>query len=375
MASGGRRLVRSPFSNLDPNRFSLNFPTFLPDGVMAAPEILDLLVQVRILVGQPFDAQFHMPTAVPASISVDHLAKSYGPVEAVRDVSFELLSGEIFGLLGQNGAGKTTTIECLLGLRQPDAGTIAIQGINVLTEPIRARQCVGAQLQFAALQDKITPGEALQFSASFYPKPANTDNLLTRFDLTTKARAPFDSLSSGQKQRLFLALALVNNPEILILDEPTAGLDPQSRRELHQIIAGFRTAGQTVLLSTHNLEEASSLCDRIGILHEGRIIANATPAALIARSSAIPRVSFRTAQPLDSARVALLPGISNHTQQGNAWQVGTTNVNQTISSLVRELAATGNEMLDLHIQRPTLEDVFIELTGKTWSETKAEKTP
>jgi ABC-2 type transport system ATP-binding protein len=316
-----------------------------------------------------------MPTAVPASISVNNLAKSYGPVEAVRDVCFELHPGEIFGLLGQNGAGKTTTIECLLGLRQPDAGTITIQGINVLTEPIRARQRVGAQLQYAALQHKITPAEALQFSASFYPKPANTDSLLTQFDLTAKARAPFDSLSSGQKQRLFLALALVNNPEILVLDEPTAGLDPQSRRELHQIIAGLRAAGQTVLLSTHNLEEASSLCDQIGILHEGRIIANATPAALIARSSAIPRVSFRTARPLDAVRVATLPGVANHSQQGIGWLVSTSDVNQTINSLVRELTATGNEMLDLHIQRPSLEDVFIELTGKTWSETKAEETP
>jgi ABC-2 type transport system ATP-binding protein len=316
-----------------------------------------------------------MPTAVPVSISVNGLVKHYGAVQALQDVNFEVHPGQIFGLLGQNGAGKTSTIECLLGLRRPDAGNISILGIDVLNEPIRARGRVGAQLQFAALQDKITPREALQFSASFYAEPAKTASLLAQFDLTAKARAPFASLSSGQKQRLFLALALVNNPEILVLDEPTSGLDPQSRRELHQIIAGLRAAGKTVLLSTHNLEEAGSLCDRIGILHEGRIIANATPAALIARSSANPRVSFRTAVPLDPPRVATLPGVANHSPHGNGWLVGTNDLNQTISALVRELASADNELLDLQIQRPTLEDVFIELTGKNWRKNETEEAP
>jgi ABC-2 type transport system ATP-binding protein len=314
-----------------------------------------------------------MPTAVPASISVSNLAKSYGSIQAVQDVSFDLSPGQIFALLGQNGAGKTTTLECLLGLRQPDAGAIAIQGIDSLTEPVRARQRVGAQLQFAALQDKITPSEALQFAASFYAKPADTASLLAQFNLTNKARAPFASLSSGQKQRLFLALALVNDPEILVLDEPTAGLDPHSRRELHQIIAGLRDAGKCVLLSTHNLEEASSLSDQIGILHDGRLIANATPAALIARASANPRVSFRTARPFDPARVAMFAGVSNHSQPSNSWRIDTTDVNQTISVLARELAATNNELLDLQILRPTLEDVFIELTGRTWAQSGTEE--
>ena len=315
-----------------------------------------------------------MPTAAPASISVTQLAKYYGSIKAVKEVSFELQPGEIYGLLGQNGAGKTTTIECILGLRRPDAGAVAIQGVDVLTEPIRARQRVGAQLQCAALQDKITPREALQFFASFYTEPSDTANLLDRFDLTAKARAPFASLSSGQKQRLFLALALVNRPEILVLDEPTAGLDPQSRRELHQIIKELRAAGHAVLISTHNLEEASTLCDRVGILHEGRLIAEAPPSTLIGRSRARPRISFRTAAPLDSERVAKLRSVSNHAPQGNGWQVETTDVNQTISDLVGQVAATGNEMLDVQIQRPTLEDVFIELTGRTWSEVRTEDT-
>jgi ABC-2 type transport system ATP-binding protein len=316
-----------------------------------------------------------MLKAVPASISVDNLAKNYGPVQALSAVSIEIAPGEIYGLLGQNGAGKTTTIECLLGLRTPDSGSIAIQGIDVLTDPTRARHRVGAQLQFAALQDKITPAEALEFFASFHPSPADTAKLLIQFGLTAKARAPFASLSSGQKQRLFLALALVNAPDILILDEPTAGLDPQSRCELHEIIGEFRAAGRTVLLSTHNLEEAGSLCDRVGILHEGRIIASDKPAALIARSHAQPRLSFSTRRPLDLASIAALPGVSNHTQQGNNWQIGTTDVNQTISSLMSKLVATENEMLDLQIQRPTLDDVFIELTGRTWSDETAKGNP
>ena len=313
------------------------------------------------------------PTA-PTRVSVCNLAKRYGPIEAVRDVSFELVPGEIFGLLGQNGAGKTTTIECLLGLRRPDSGSLSIGGIDVLADPVRARQCVGAQLQSAALQDKITPQEALRLYASFYNKPADTNNLLAQFGLTGKAHDPFDSLSGGQKQRLFLALALLNNPEVLILDEPTAGLDPQSRRGLHQIITSLRTAGRTVLLSTHNLEEASMLCDRIGILHEGRLIANATPAELIAQARAHPRVSFRTTQPLGATQVAALPVVTNHAPQGSGWQLVTTDVNRTVSGLVRLMEATGNEMLDLQIQRPTLEDVFIELTGQAWAQTSTEET-
>jgi ABC-2 type transport system ATP-binding protein len=316
-----------------------------------------------------------MPPSVPASVGVSNLGKNYGEIEAVKSVSFELFPGEIFGLLGQNGAGKTTVIECLLGLRQPDAGVVTINGADVATSSAQARLHVGAQLQSAALQDKITPREALRLFASFYPKPADTDHLLAQFDLTGKARAPFDSLSGGQKQRLFLALALVNNPEILILDEPTAGLDPQARRELHGVIATLKSEGKTILLSTHNLEEASAFCDRLGILHQGRMIATSTPAELIARTRTQPRILFRTIHPLDPARAAALPGMTNAKADGARWLMSTTDVNRTIAGLVGELAATGNEMLDLQIQRPTLEDVFIELTGQVWIEAGAEDIP
>ena len=310
-----------------------------------------------------------------AHVNVVNLTKNYGPITAVRELSFELFPGEIFGLLGQNGAGKTTTIECLLGLNTPDAGQITISGIDILTQPTQSRQTVGALLQSSALQDKITPLEALKLFASFYSKPANTAQLLAQFQLTNKAHAPFASLSGGQKQRLFLALALVNNPQILILDEPTAGLDPQARHELHRIIADFKTTGRSVLLSTHNLDEATTLCDRIGILHHGRLIASAPPAELIAKARALPRVSFRTSKPLATAIIATLPGVMNYAPYQSGWQACTSDVNKTISGLTHLLEATNNEMLDLHILRPTLEDVFIELTGRAWAENPTEEKP
>jgi ABC-2 type transport system ATP-binding protein len=217
----------------------------------------------------------------PATVSVHTLSKRYGSVEALRKVSFDVAAGEIFGLLGPNGAGKTTTIECLLALRRPDTGTVTIDGIDALSYPEKARQRTGAHIQSAALQDKITPRQALRLFASFYDRPAKVGELIERFALAEKADAPFETLSSGQRQRIFLALAFVGNPTLVVLDEPTTGLDPLARRELHQVIRDMRTDGKTVLLSTHNLEEAHALCDRVAILHEGRIIAMDEPDALI----------------------------------------------------------------------------------------------
>lgn len=309
-----------------------------------------------------------------ASIRVRDLTKRYGPVAAVTGVSFEVAPGEIFGLLGLNGAGKTTILECLLGLREPDTGSITLAGLDARAQPREARRQVGAQLQFAALQDKITPRQALGLFGSFYPEAAQPAELLGQFNLSAKADAPFDSLSGGQRQRLFLALAFVNNPQVLVLDEPTAGLDPGSRRELHRLINGLKSAGRTVLLSTHYLEEAHLLCDRIGILHEGRLVATATPSALIAGARAVPRLTFRTARPLDAALIATLPGVVSHEVRGDGWSLSTREVNRSISGLVQKLEANGNEMLDLQIHRPSLEDVFMELTGQTWTDSRREES-
>ncbi len=309
-----------------------------------------------------------MPESPPARISVRDLAKRYGAVEAIRGVTFEVVEGEIFGLLGPNGAGKTTTLECLLGLRRPDAGTVILDGVDALAHPEQAKERVGAQLQAATLQDKITPRQALRLFAAFYREPAPVDDLIARFALGAKADAPFETLSSGQRQRLFLALAFVNHPRLLILDEPTAGLDPLARRELHRIIVDLRATGRTVLLSTHDLEEARQLCDRLGILHEGRLIAVARPAELVAAAGAAPKLAVRTARRLMLERVQAWPAVTAAEPRDDGWLIATTDVTRTIIGLVRELETGGDELLDLQIHRPSLEDAFIELTGRPWGD-------
>ena len=316
-----------------------------------------------------------MPPPGPASVCVRELTMNYGPVAAVRGISFTVEPGEIFGLLGPNGAGKTSTLECILGLRRPAAGSIEIGGIDALAHPEQTKPLVGAQLQFAALQDKITPRQALQLFASFYPHAARVDDLIAQFGLSAKADATVNTLSGGQRQRLFLALAFVNDPSVVVLDEPTAGLDPPARRELHQLITGLRAAGRTVLLSTHDMEEARQLCDHLAILHEGRIVALGSPAELIAAARARPRVSFQTLKPLDPARVAALSGVVSQTPQDSGWLVTTSAVNRTVSALVQALESDGNGLRDLQIHRPSLEDVFIELTGRVWPEASREEEP
>ena len=304
-------------------------------------------------------------------MSVRMLNKRYGSVAAVRNVSFDVAPGEILGLLGPNGAGKTTTIECILGLRRPDSGAIMIDGIDALADRDRAKLRVGAQIQSASLQDKITPRQALRLFGSFYGTSAKAGELLERFELSAKADAPFDTLSGGQRQRLFLALAFVNDPTLVVLDEPTAGLDSRARRALHQLIAGMRTAGRTVLLTTHIMEEAHTLCDRVAILNEGRIVALEEPDELIAGSNS--KVIFRTARPLDSAQLGSLPHAVSSRAGGGGWTVVTSDANRTVVGLVRLVEAGGNELLDLQIHRPSLEDVFLELTGRPLSAPEEDK--
>ena len=219
-----------------------------------------------------------------AAIAVQGLSHRYSGVQAVDGVSLEVAPGEIFGLLGPNGAGKTTTLESILGLTTPDQGRIEICGIDARER--QAREKVGAVLQATGLQDKITPREALDLFASFYASPLKSDALLQRFGLVEKAGAAFESLSGGQKQRLALALAFVGNPQALVLDEPTAGLDPQIRREVQDHVRVLRDNGRAVLLSTHDMDEAEQLCDRIAVIAAGKIVACGTPRDLIAGSRA-----------------------------------------------------------------------------------------
>ena len=220
-----------------------------------------------------------------ARIAVQDLSRRFGAVQAIRGVGFEVHGGEIFGLLGPNGAGKTTTLECILGLTRPDAGSVEICGIDVLRSPRLGREKIGAVLQTTGLQDKITPREALDLFAAFQRAPLQSAALLQRFGLVEKADAAFETLSGGQKQRLALALAFVGDPPALLLDEPTAGLDPQMRRDVQDHIRALKDDGRAVLLASHDMDEAEKLCDRIAVIAQGRIVATGTPRELAAGCS------------------------------------------------------------------------------------------
>jgi ABC-2 type transport system ATP-binding protein len=305
--------------------------------------------------------------SISPKVTVRDLKKRYDSVEAARGVSFEILDGEIFGLIGPNGAGKTTTVECVIGLREPDEGTIEVCGIDARREPRAVKEKIGAALQTTALQEKITPREALSLFGAFYRHRAEPAALLERFSLVDKADEPFDTLSGGQRQRLALALAFVNKPELVFLDEPTAGLDPHARRELHGEIAKMRDEGHTVLLTTHYLNEAEALCDRIAIIDRGRIIVTGTPQEIIARSSAATSVRLTTEQKLDREWLEKIPGVEGLTTDGTHVSFRSSaksgRVNATVAEVLKELDGRGIEVEELHVSKATLEDVFLELTA------------
>jgi ABC-2 type transport system ATP-binding protein len=296
-------------------------------------------------------------------VVVQDLRKQYDGTRAVDGVSFEVAEGEIFGLLGPNGAGKTTTVECVIGLREPDAGVVQLCGIDARQHPNAVKQKIGASLQSTALQDKITPREALALYGAFYARRSAPEELLERFALLDKVDAPFDALSGGQRQRLALALAFVNHPEVVFLDEPTTGLDPHARRELHADIARMKQDGHTVLLTTHYLDEAEQLCDRIAIIDRGRVIAAGAPRELMARSAAMPTVSFVTDKPVARAALETLPDVESLEGDGSSWRFQSANVNRAIGGLMKILEGIQAEVTELHVQKASLEDVFIELTA------------
>ncbi len=311
-------------------------------------------------------------------VVVSGLRKRYGTVEAVRGIDFQINEGEIFGLIGPNGAGKTTAIECVIGLNEPDEGQIEVCGLDARRYPRQVREKIGAALQTTALQDRITPREALDLYGAFYRQRIPSQALLERFSLTSQADVAADTLSGGQKQRLALALAFVNNPELVFLDEPTAGLDAQSRRELHGEILRMRDDRHTVLLTTHYLDEAEALCDRIAIINRGRIVAEGTPRDLMAASGRQHRISFVT----DAAFAADLPEAlagsrvekrvpapataPRTTDAASGPLVGATlhtaTPAATLLALVAALEARGIDLQELHLQKASLEDVFVDLT-------------
>jgi ABC-2 type transport system ATP-binding protein len=298
-----------------------------------------------------------------SKVIVRDLKKRYDGVEAARGVSFDIHDGEIFGLIGPNGAGKTTTLECVIGLREPDAGSIEICGIDARRHPREVKQKIGAALQTTALQDQITPREALTLFGSFYAQRLTAAELLDRFGLADKADAHFSTLSGGQRQRLALALAFVNRPELVFLDEPTSALDAQSRRDLHREILRMKEDGHTVLLTTHYIDEAEALCDRVAVINKGVVVASGGTRELMAGSSALPSVFVGASRPIDPSVLSPLAGIEDLSCEGATARFRTTDVNRTVAALVNILDAHGIEMTELHVQKASLEDVFLELTS------------
>jgi ABC-2 type transport system ATP-binding protein len=302
---------------------------------------------------------------VPAPIiQVENLTKRYDSVVALRGVSFEVSEGEVFGLLGPNGAGKTSTVEILEGLRSPDSGRASVCGLDPQRSGRRLKEVIGATLQATALPDKIRVGEALAMFSSFYPRRRNLGDLIRRFGLEEKRNAFYGQLSGGQKQRLALALALVNEPQVLFLDEPTAGLDPQVRREIYDVIEELKFERKTILLTTHYIEEAERLCDRVAIVDQGLVIAQGTPRELKQRAAGTTRIDVRLARAEPDGALANLEGVSDARQMNGAWVLHSARVPATIVALVKHLESAGNELAGLEISAPSLEDVFLELTGR-----------
>ena len=297
-------------------------------------------------------------------IAVEGLFKSYGAVEAVRGLSFSVQEGEVFGLLGPNGAGKTTTVEILEGMRTPDRGTARVCGLDPEKAGSGFKQKIGAVLQSTSLPDKLRVKEALDLFANFYTSRADTESLLKRFQLEEKRDAFYSQLSGGQKQRLALAMALVNNPQVVFLDEPTAGLDPQVRREIYDIIEELRKDKKTVLITTHYIEEAERLCDRVAIVDYGRIIKTGSPRELKHSSAGTTRIEVRLARPLTNGVLSTLEGVADCRDFDGTYVLHSTLPPRTIVALVKQLEAENNELQSLEMFSPSLEDVFIELTGR-----------
>ena len=297
-------------------------------------------------------------------IQVEGLYKNYGAVEALRGVSFEVEEGEVFGLLGPNGAGKTSTVEILEGMRTPDRGLARVCGLDPEKSGVEFKEQIGAVLQSTSLPDKIRVKEAIELFAKFYRRHANTDDLLKRFQLEEKRTAFYSQLSGGQKQRLALAMALVNDPSVVFLDEPTAGLDPQVRREIYDIIEELKRDKKTVLLTTHYIEEAERLCDRVAIVDQGRVIALGTPRDLKHASAGTTRIEVRLTKPVADGELARLEGVTDCRQFDGAYVMHSSRPPQTIVALVKQLEAESNELQSLEMFSPSLEDAFIELTGR-----------
>jgi ABC-2 type transport system ATP-binding protein len=300
-----------------------------------------------------------------AVIRVDGLRKVYGDLVAVDGITFDVRPGEVFGLLGPNGAGKTTTVEVLEGLRKPDGGSVSVLGLDVARDSAQVKPRIGVSLQNAALYPKLTVVELLDLFANFYPKSRTTDELIGLMDLGEKRKSRTQELSGGQKQRLSVALALVGDPELVFLDEPTTGMDPAARRMLWDVIEGMKADGRSVLLTTHYLEEAEILCDRIAIMDHGKILELGTVNELVDRRFHERAVRFDAIDGLDDARLAAFPGVTSTAREDGESVLYTRDVPATIGAVLAATDELGAEPNNLAVRRATLEDVFLALTGRS----------
>ena len=297
-------------------------------------------------------------------VSVAGIRKTYGRTVAVDDVSFEVQAGEIFGLIGPNGAGKTTTMECVEGLRKTDGGVISVLGMDPRRQAHALQRRIGVQLQAAQLQKRIKVREAVAFWASLYAKPADGDRLIEQLGLSDKRDAWFMTLSGGQKQRLFIALALINDPQLVFLDELTTGLDPQARRAIWDLVREIRQRGKTVFLTTHLMEEAERLCDRVAIIDHGRIVDIGTPPELVRRHCPERTVILTTDDAEGWTRFNTVRQLESVNRDGAVVTLRGRG-DDFVGEVIRCVAENHITVIDFRTETPTLEDVFLRLTGHT----------
>jgi ABC-2 type transport system ATP-binding protein len=295
-------------------------------------------------------------------IDVQGLHKEYGATVAVDDVSFSVQEGEIFGILGPNGAGKTTTVECVEGLRVPDRGSVRVLGLDPRRDRAELTQVLGVQLQDSQMPERLKVAEALDLYSSFYRSPADWRALMEQLGLADKATTPFKKLSGGQQQRLSIALALVGNPRVAVLDELTTGLDPQARRDTWELIEGIRDRGVTIVLVSHFMEEAERLCDRVALIDSGRVAVIDSPAALAERAVSEQRIQFRPTASFDDALLASLPEVTSVIHRGDVVVV--TGNRDALNAVISVLARNQIVARQLRVDQGSLEDAFLELTGR-----------
>jgi ABC-2 type transport system ATP-binding protein len=302
-------------------------------------------------------------TARPV-IEVSGIRKTYGSTVAVSEVSFEVAEGEIFGLIGPNGAGKTTTMECVEGVRRPDRGEISILGLDPFRDVYRLQNRIGVQLQSAQLQKRIKVWEAVDLWASLYTKTVDGKRLLDQLGLTVKRNAWFMNLSGGQKQRLFIALALINDPEVVFLDELTTGLDPQSRHAIWELVRGIRDRGKTVFMTTHLMEEAERLCDRVAIIEHGKIVEIGKPQDLVRRHCPERTVLLATDNPVAEERLRMIPTVVKVAFHDSQFTLQGTG-DDFVTEVIHCLSENRIRVTDFRTVLPSLEDVFLKLTGRS----------